>query len=83
MDLAQNNVVRFNGITKKKDGIYANFKVKGIRGGTYFTASLTVDILAAEVDLSDPLENIIEQCASLAVSEFKKSDFKFEGIVAV
>ena len=83
MDLAQNNVVRFNGVTKKKDGIYASFKVKGIRGGVYFTASITVDILAAEVDLSDPLETIIKQCASVAVSEFKKSDFKSEGIVAV
>ena len=30
-DLAENNIVRFINITKKKDGMFANFKVKGIK----------------------------------------------------
>ncbi|MBT3393746.1 MAG: hypothetical protein HN411_01375 [Waddliaceae bacterium] len=83
MDLEHNNVIRFNGISKKKDGIFANFKVKGIRGGTYFSASITVDILAADVDLNDPLETIIEQCAKIALKEIKRSDFSIESISAV
>ncbi len=80
MDLANNNVIKFSGIAKKKDGVFANFKVKGIRGGAHFTASITVDILAADVDLGDSLEKIIENSANVALREFKKADFKFEGI---
>ena len=83
MDLEHNNVIRFNGISKKKDGVFANFKAKGIRGGTYFTASITVDILAANADLSDPLENIIEKCAAEALKAFKKADFSVENIAAI
>src|SRR6478609_1866746 len=64
-DLAHNNLVRFKNISKKKEGIYANFKVKGIRGGTTFSASIVVDIDAAEVHAGDPLEKIIEECARI------------------
>lgn len=83
MDLAENNVIRFTGITKKKDAVYANFKVKGIRGGATFSAAISVDILAAGVDMGDPLETIIEHCAKVALKEFKSAQFKFEGIAAV
>lgn len=81
-NIAENNLIRFINITKKKDGIFANFKVKGIKEGTSFTASISVDISAAEVDPADSLEKIIEQCAFMAVRDFKKSDFQFEGITA-
>jgi hypothetical protein len=81
-NLADNYIVRFISITKKKDGIFANYRVKGIRGGTTFSTSITVDISAAEVDPSDTLEKIIEDCARLAVREFKKQDLQFEGMVA-
>ena len=82
-DLAENNVVRFINISRKKAGIFANFKVKGVKGGTSFSASITVDISAAEVDAGDSLEKIIEECARMAVRDFKKSDFQFEGLSLV
>lgn len=81
-NIAENNLIRFINITKKKDGIFANFRVKGIRGGTSFSASISVDIAAAEVDPADSLEKIIEECARIAVRDFKKSEFQFEGLVA-
>jgi len=81
-NIAENNLIRFINITKKKDGIFANFKAKGIKGGTVFAASIAVDIASAEVDPSDPLEKIIGECARIAVRDFKKSELQFEGIVA-
>ncbi|MFN0065725.1 MAG: hypothetical protein ACKVOH_05765 [Chlamydiales bacterium] len=78
-----NNLVRFKNISKKKEGMYANFKVKGIRGGTSFTATIVVDIDAAEVDSADSLEKIIEECARIGVKEFQKCEFQFEGITSI
>ena len=77
------NLIRFVNITRKKDGMFANFKAKGVRGGTQFTASLSVDLYAANVEPSDPLEKIISECATIAVKEFKKSDLQFEGITVI
>ena len=82
-NIEENNLVRFISITKKKEGIFANFKVKGIKNGTTISASLSVDIAEAEVDTADSLEKIIEVCAPIAVREFKKANFQFEGLVAV
>lgn len=82
-NIADNNLIRFINITKKKDGMFANFKAKGIKGGTAFSASISVDLSAAEVDPADSLEKIIEHCARMAVREFKKSELQFEGIAAV
>lgn len=81
-NLADNNAVRFINISKKKEGMFANFKVKGIRGGVAFSASISVDITAAEVDAGDSLEKIIEESARTAIREFKKSEFQFEGLLA-
>ncbi len=81
-NIAENNIIHFKNVTKKKDGIFANFKANGVRGGVLFTASISVDISAAEVDPADPLEKIIEECARIAVREFKKADLQFEGIQA-
>ncbi len=82
-DLAENNLIRFTNVTKKKNALFANFKVKGLRNGVVFSASISVDITALELHPGDPLEKIVEECARLGVKEFKKSDFKFEGISAV
>jgi len=82
-NLAENNLVRFKNISKKKEGMYANFKVKGIRNGTSFTASITVDIDAAEVHSGDPLEKIIEECSRIGMEDFKKSEFQFEGLTSI
>ncbi len=82
-NIAENNLIRFINITKKKDGMFANFKVKGIRGGTAFSSSISVDITAAEVDAGDSLEKIIEESARIAVRELKKSELQFEGLAAV
>ncbi len=80
-DLAENYIVRFISIVKKKDGMFANYKVKGIKGGTTFITTINVDLNAAEVDPSHTLEKIIEDCALIAVRESKKSDLQFEGMV--
>ena len=84
-NIAENNLIRFINISKKKDGLFANFKVKGVRGGVLFSASIAVDMAAAlNIDIaSDPLEKIIEECAKIAVREFKKTDLHFEGITAI
>jgi hypothetical protein len=82
MDLAQNNLVRFISITKKKEGFFANFRVKGIKGGATFSSSISVDINQVEVDASDSLEKIIAECARVAV-RLSETKFQFEGLVAV
>ena len=82
-NIADNNLIRFINISKKKNGIFVNFKVKGIRGGMTFSASISVDISEAEVDPTDPLEKIVEECAKIAVREFKRSELQFEGIQSI
>lgn len=82
-DLTENNLIRFRNISKKKEAMFANFKVKGIRGGVNFTASISVDISAAEVHAGDVLEKIIEECARIGINEFKKADFQFEGLSSI
>lgn len=79
-NIAENQVIRFINITKKKDGIFANFKVKGIKGGTQFSTAISVDISAAELSPADTLEKIIEESARMAVKEIKKSEMQFEGV---
>jgi len=82
-DLAENNLIRFKNISKKKETMVANFKVKGLRNGVNFTASISVDLSAAELHPGDVLEKIIEDCARLGVNEFKKAEFQFEGMATV
>lgn len=83
-NMSENNLVRFINISKKKDGLFANFRVKGLRGGVLFSASIAVDMSACNVDpSSDSLEKIIDECAKLALREFKKTELQFEGITAV
>lgn len=82
-DLTENNLIRFKNLSKKKETMYANFKVKGIRGGVTFSASISVDISAAEVHPGDVLEKIIEQCANIGVKEFKRADLQFEGLTVI
>ena len=79
-NLAENNLIRFTNIIRKKETIYANFKVKGLRNGVIFSASISVDITSLELNSADSLEKIIEECARHGVKEFKKADFQFEGI---
>lgn len=82
-NLAENQLIRFISITKKKEGLFANYKVKGIKGGAQYSASITVDLAAAEVDPTNSLEEIIEASAKIAVKEFQKSEMQFEGLAAV
>ena len=82
-DLKENNLIRFKNISKKKETMYANFKVKGLRAGVNFSASISVDLSAAELHPGDVLEKIIEECARLGVAEFKKAEFEFEGLASV
>ena len=82
-NINENNLIRFTKITKKKEGMFANFKAKGVQGGTSFTATIAVDLDAAEVDPADSLEKIIEECARIAEKDIKKSELQFEGIEAV
>ena len=82
-NLAENNLIRFTNITRKKESIFANFKVKGLRNGVVFSASISVDITALELHPGDSLEKIVEECARHGVKEFKKADFQFEGVASV
>ncbi len=82
-DLAKNSLIRFKNIAKKKETMVANFKVKGVRLGVNFTASISVDLSMTELHPGDTLEKIIEECARLGVREFKKADFQFEGLTAI
>lgn len=82
-DITENNLIRFKNISKKKDTMTANFKVKGIRGGVNFSASISVDLSSAELHPGDVLEKIIEECARVGVREFKKADFQFEGLTSI
>jgi hypothetical protein len=80
-NIAENNLIRFINISKKKEGLFANFRVKGIHGGVSFSASLSVDLAAVEVDIaSDNLEKIIESASRVALRDFKKTDLQFEGL---
>lgn len=79
-NIAENHLIRFINISKKKDGMFANFKVKGIKGGAQFSASISVDLSAAELSPADTLEKIIEDSARIAVKEFKKGEMQFEGV---
>jgi hypothetical protein len=81
-NITDNNLI-FKNITKKKDGLYANFKAMGVKGGTRFSASISVDLSATDINPSDPLEKIIEESAKHAVREFKKSDLRFEGVASL
>lgn len=82
-DLGANNLIRFINITKKKEGLFANFKAKGVRAGMMFTSTIAVDLTAANVDPADSLEKIIEECAHIAVAEMKKCELQFEGLSSI
>lgn len=82
-NLAESNLVRFKNISKTKKGIFANFSIKGERGGATFTASISVDLVSADVSASDAMEVIIEKCAQVGLAEFKRCEFQFEGILMV
>ncbi len=81
-NLAENNLIRFTNVTRKKESIFANFTVKGLRNGVVFSAKIAIDITALELNAGDSLEKIIEDCARHGVKEFKKADFQFEGLAA-
>jgi len=82
-NIAENNLIRFTNISKKKNGLFVNFKAKGAKGRSNFSASIAVDVAAAQVDPADPLEKIIEECARIAVKDFKTSELEFEGLVSI
>ncbi len=82
MSIADNNIIRFISVTKKKDGMFANFRVKGMKGGVTFSSSISVDIGQATVDATDPLEKIIEECGRIAV-RMVETKLQFEGLAAV
>ncbi len=82
-NLAENNLIRFTNITRKKESIFANFRVKQLCNGVIFSASIAVDITSLDLHAGDSLEKIVEECARHGVKEFKKADFQFEGISAV
>ncbi len=82
MNIAENNLVRFISITKKKDGMFANFRVKGMKGGATFSSSISVDINQANVQANDPLEKIIDECGRIA-ARMSETKLQFEGLVRV
>lgn len=79
-NLAENNLIRFKNISRKKESIFANFHVKCIRAGIILTANISVDIAALELHPGDTLEKIIGNSAKTALREFKRADFQFEDL---
>ena len=79
-NLAENNLVRFKNISRKKETIFANFQLKSLRSGVMISASIAVDIAVLELHPGDTLEKIIEKSAKEALREFKKADFQFEDL---
>lgn len=82
MNIAENNLVRFISITKKKTGLFANYRVKGVKGGVTFSSSISVDVGQSNVDLNDPLEKIISECARIAV-RMTETKLHFDELVSV
>lgn len=82
-NLAENGIIRFISVSKKKQGLFANFKVEGLRAGVSYSATIAVDVEAMEIDMSDPLEEIIEACAVEAVKQIQKTEFQFQGMQGV
>lgn len=82
MSIAENNLVRFISISKKKNGMFANFRVKGMKGGATISSSISVDISQAEVCASDALEKIIEECGKIAV-RMAEIKLQFEGLLNI
>lgn len=77
--LEDNNILRFVNISKKKSAIVANFKMKGLRRGVTYSATLSVDITALNIDLDKPLEEIISLSAKEAIKQFTQAEVLFEG----
>lgn len=82
MNIAENNLVRFTSVTKKKEGLFANFRVKGVKGGATYSFSISVDINQANVHAGDPLERIIDECGRIA-ARMSETKLQFEGLVNV
>ena len=82
MEIIDNNVIRFIGLKKKKDGLFAHFKVKGTKGGVDYMMTISVDVIAANLDPSDSLERIVEESSKVAVKQIQQADFKFEGVTS-
>lgn len=82
MSVAENNVVRFISVTKKKEGLFANFRVKGMKGGAAFSSSISVDVGQANVGANDSLEKIIEECGKIA-TRLSETKLHFEGLSRV
>lgn len=81
-DLIENNLIRFVNISRKKDALYANFRVKSLHNGVVCSASISVDISSLELHPGDSLEKIVEECARHGVKEYKKAESQFEGITS-
>ncbi len=79
-NLAENNLIRFKNISRKKETIFANFQLKSLRSGIMISATIAVDIAVLELHPGDTLEKIIEKSAKEALREFKKADFQFEDL---
>ena len=82
MSIEENNLVRFISITKKKDGLFANFRVKSMKGGATINSSISVDMNQANVSASDTVEKIIEECGRIAV-RMAELKLQFEGLLQV
>lgn len=82
-DLVENQVIRFTNISKKKDTILANFKVKVLKNGVSFSSSISVDISTLELHTGDSIEKIIEESAKHVIQQFKKTDLQFEGLQGI
>lgn len=82
MNIAENYLVRFISVTKTKNGLFANFRVKAMKGGATMSSSISVDVNQAQVCAADPLEKIIDECGKIAI-RMAEIKLQFEGLIQV
>lgn len=70
--IVENKRLQFINVSKKKEGIFVNFKVKFLLNGIYIHASVAIDVLETGIDPSKPLQDIVQEASHLAASALKK-----------
>jgi hypothetical protein len=77
-NILENRVIQFKNITRKKEGLFANFLLKSERNGVVISANISVDISALDLSASDTTETIALSCAKHALKTLQKETFSLE-----
>lgn len=70
-DLSQNHVIKFFNVSKRKDGMSANFKAKGVSGAVTYAVKIAVDLETCGLIGDEEIPAIIKTTASAAEREMQ------------